>query len=165
MKMEAAKVAVGEQGLGDCAQVALGYLLPPWSLVASASWAWWAWRARPASVFLSPPWELAVSSPAAGMRSDDGKPGKLGDTVMTRTGGPGLAIWTSGLTSGMTFMCPSEKGWARFRQTAALGNPLGRCWELLSLELGSRAWSAPGELPAMRCPMRQLSSLCPELHV
>ena len=61
------------------------------------------------------------------MRSDDGKPGKLGDTVMTRTGGLGLAIWTSGLTSGMTFMCPSEKGWARFRQTTALGNPLGLC--------------------------------------
>lgn len=63
MKMEAAKVAVGEQGLGDCAQVALGHLLPLWSLVVSALWAWWAWWARPVSIFLSPPWELAVSSP------------------------------------------------------------------------------------------------------
>lgn len=75
--------------------------------------------------------------PAGGMRPDDGKPGKLGDTVMTRTGGPGLAIWTSGLTSGMTFKCPSEKGWARFGQTTALGNPLSLCWELLG-----RSWGA-----------------------
>ena len=66
MKMEADKVVVGEQGVGDCAQEALGQLLPPWSLVASASWAWWALRACPASVFLSPPWELAVSSQLEG---------------------------------------------------------------------------------------------------
>ena len=76
---------------------------------------------------------------AGGMRPDDGKPGKLGDTVMTRTGGPGLAIWTSGLTSGMTFKCPSEKGWARFGQNTALGNTLGLCWELLGWSWGAGA--------------------------
>ena len=61
---------------------------------------------------------------------------------------------------------PLREGLGQVQADGCPWQPSRRCWELLSLELGSRGWSAsPGELPAMRCPMRQLSSLCPELHV
>lgn len=68
----------------------------------------------PVSLCLSFPtaWELASLSPAAGMRSDDGKPGKLGDTVMTsrtQRDWPGHLDFQK-LTSGMAFMCAPSEG-------------------------------------------------------